>query len=878
MASSVAPRRWPRRLVVTLLVVLLTAVLGVTVGGWLLLRAAYPDHAGEVRLADLDAEVEARRDERGVPYLLGDTSEDLYRAQGFVHAQDRFWQMETMRHITAGRTAELFGPEQRDTDRFLRTLGWHRVAEEEYAALDDEHRGLLDAYADGVNAYLEDRAPHELGVGFPLLRLTGVAHEPEPWHPRDTLAYLKLMAWELGGNLEEELERAVLARTLDDDEIAELFPEYPEDVPRIVPSDPDDEGSHTGPATPGSSNLASETSEGPGVADALARAAAALEAGERALGPVTDGIGSNAWVVGGEHTSSGAPLLANDPHIGVQSPAIWYEVGLRCRERTEACADDVTGFSFPGVPGVVIGHNDSVAWGFTNLDPDVQDLFVERVDPDDPTRYETGEGPAEAEVLTEELHASDGSVETLEIRVTRNGPIISDAFEPLDELDVDGTAARAGEPSPLAERTDGEAPTGTGGGRIADPVHEISLRWTALEPTTVFEALPAMNRARDLEEFREAAARFEVPAQNLVYADTAGTIAYQAPGTIPVRGAGDGTVPAPGWDDAYQWQGSIPFDELPREADPDRGWIVTANNPVPPEDYPWFLSVDDEHGYRAGRIIEMLQRRVDAGGDIDVAAAAADQLDTRDGSADFLVPHLLALDSDAPAVAELGDLLDEWDGRAHADSAGAAAYAATWRALLSQTFGAYLPEAYQPEGNSRWFEVVRRALEDPGSPWWDHPDTPVTETRDDALENALATAWFELRRELGTDPDDWRWGDLHTVTFVEGTLGESGIAPVEALFNRGPYPVDGGTGIVNATSWAADEGYEVRALPSMRMVVDLGDLDQSTRQATTGQSGHPGHRHYSDTIDAWLEGEQFDVPWSEARIEDATVDRLRLQP
>jgi penicillin G amidase len=829
-------RRWPRRLLVAAILALLAIVLVAAALIVYAVRAPFPDHDGELALPALDAPVEVTRDDFGVPTISATTSLDLFRAQGFAHAQDRFWQMDTSRHIATGRTAELFGPDSLPTDRFLRTLGWNRVAAAELELLDADTVAMLEAYAEGVNAYLEQTPQRRLGVAYPVLGLVNPDYEVEPWEPVHSVAFLKLMAWELRTNLNDEIDRAILARTLTAEQLAELYPGPPGDVPVIV------EGTGQ-PSVPPPFDLSTEPAS-----SAIDRLADAVAEVERTTGPSFDGFGSNSWVLGGDRTSSGLPILANDPHLGIQAPSLWYEVHLRCPTRDDACLDDVAGFSFPGVPGIVIGRNDRVAWGFTNLGADVTDLVVERVRDD---AYERDGRWEPFEVVTETLRASDGTAEELQVRLTGNGPLVGDVFESLDDIAPDALALDAGDDYALA------------------------LRWTALTPGRTMDALLRLGRARDFDDFREAARVFEVPSQNLVYADVDGGIGYQAPGKIPIRGAGDGRLPVPGWDSSYEWVDWIGFEDLPWFFHEDGGWIVTANNPVVGADYPNLLTTDWSYGHRARRIGDLIEA---AGGDVTVDDVVAMQMDTYDTGAQKILAALLDVPADGDErVAEVQSVLGDWDLHADKDSAGAAAYQVTWARLLEQTFGPHLPEQVQPHGYGRWMTVVDGLLDEPDHAWWDDPRTTGTEDRDTMLHRSMAAAHDELTDTLG-DADDWRWGDLHTATFRESTLGNSGIGPVERLFNRGPYRTGGGPDIVLATGSLAWQGYEVFAAPSTRMVFDLGDPDAGRTIHAPGQSGHPYHRNYVDMVEPWQRGGMRDAVWTAEAVESAGRDRQRLVP
>ncbi|MBT8211731.1 MAG: penicillin acylase family protein, partial [Acidimicrobiia bacterium] len=511
--ASRTKRRWPRRVLIGLVAFILVAVsLGSATAFWSS-RRPFPQTSGELRLPGLDAEVEILRDGFGVPHIYASTTHDLFFAQGVVHAQDRFFQMDFWRHIGSGRLAEMFGEDQLETDVFLRTLRWRDIATAEYAALPDDERAILAAYAEGVNAYLATRSPSELAFEYSILELTNHSYDPEQWSPIDTLTWLKVMAWDLRGNMDAEIARSLLLDDVDAESFATLYPAFPTEHPTIV-GDRSQPGSGPGVVmlpTPEAVAAASGHSE---AISAFSDTIDAVTGGGR------PGLGSNSWVVSGDLTATGMPILANDPHLSIQMPSIWYQVGLHCRPAGDACPYQVAGFTFPGAPGVVIGHNDRVAWGFTNLGPDVMDLVVERLDPSDPNRYEVNGEFRDMVVTTETIQVAGGDPEQLTIRWTRNGPIISDAYGDLEDF---GTEAGISLPEEYA----------------------ISLRWTALEPVTTFSALIAMNRASNWDEFRAAADLFSVPSQNLVYADVDGNIGYQSPGLIPMRGAGDGRLPVP---------------------------------------------------------------------------------------------------------------------------------------------------------------------------------------------------------------------------------------------------------------------------------------------------------------------------------------------
>ena len=847
-----------RRLIRALIIagIVLGAILVVLAGtGVYVVRDSFPSYGGSAELPGLDADVEVVRDDNGIAQIYASNTADLFAAQGYVHAQDRFFEMDFRRHVTSGRLSEMFGETALETDKFVRTLGWRRTAEQELPLLAPATRRYLDDYATGVNAYLEKHQGTDLSLEYAVLGLNGLDYHAEPWTAADSLAWLKAMAWDLGGNMTEELERTQLAPTRTSKQIAELFPAYPYDRNEpIVPTGVVAQGKFSAPS-PGARRAALD----PALTKQLAAVGKTAAKLPQLLGdPKSEGIGSNSWVVSGAHTTTGKPLLANDPHLGASMPGIWEQMGLHCRTVSAQCPFDVAGFTFSGLPGVVIGHNDRIAWGFTNLNPDVEDLYLEKVR-GNATVYGAKTEPLKVRTESFKVAGRDDedAVERITVRESRHGPLISDVSD--DYRKAGEQAAEAG-PSSSA--------------RTGDENYAVALRWTALTPGRTADALFAMNRARDWQQFRAAAKLFEVPSQNLVYADRDGHIGYQSPGMIPIRGKGTGDWPSPGWDPAYEWKGFIPFEALPYEFDPDDGIIATANQAVVPPDYPYHLTTEWDYGYRSQQIADRLAEA----GKLDAQAITRIQFDDYNRNAAMLVPHLLRIKIGDPWIRQGQDTLRGWDFHQPASSAPAAYFNVVWRDVLALTFHDQLPEEAWPDGGSRWFEVVRRLIGQPGSIWWDKDDTPERETRDDILREALIDARNEITTTMARDPENWEWGKLHKLTLVNQTLGTSGVGVVEKLFNRGPYELGGGTSLVDATSWYAPDGYEVTAVPSMRMVVDLSDFDQSRWISLTGVSGHAFHQHYTDQTELWAKGETLPWAFSRGAVDTSRKDTLTLRP
>ncbi|WFB07759.1 penicillin acylase family protein [Streptomyces sp. LX-29] len=951
-----------RRVRLLVIAVVLLLVAGVGYGTyWSVstVRASFPETTGTLQLKGLSGKVQVKRDGYGIPQIYADTPEDLFRAQGYVQAQDRFWEMDVRRHMTAGRLSEMFGEDQVETDAFLRTLGWHRVAQQEYdKKLSASTKKYLQAYSDGVNAYLKDHQGKELSVEYAALDFVHEGYKPEKWTPIDSVAWLKAMAWDLRGNMQDEIDRALASNRLSRKQIEQLYPSYPvgrnkpivdggsvdtitgEFDPKGTPptgaagdaqrTPGTDVPGTTNPGTPaGTPGTAQGTTRGgtqgtntqgadqatqtdqatQGVQTQLSGLSKSLEEVPALLGPNGSGIGSNSWVVSGAHTTTGKPLLANDPHLAPQLPSVWYQMGLHCNKVSQACPYDVAGFTFSGMPGVVIGHNKDISWGMTNLGADVTDLYLEKVTAN---TYLFGDKQKPFKVRKETIKVAGGKDRTITVRSTRNGPLVSDRDDALDhELDKVGENAPVGNVAP--DRGDGYA---------------VALRWTALEPSKTMDAVFQLNTAKNFSDFRKAARDFAVPSQNLIYADTEGHIGYQAPGRIPIRGNGkatgpkpDGRYPAPGWDPDYQWTGYVPQDAMPWDYDPKRGYIVTANQAViDQEKYPYLLTNDWGYGARSQRITDLIKSKIKDNGKISMGDMQSMQMDSSSEIAELLTPLLLKIDIKDDYVREAQQLLEGWDYTQDSDSAAAAYFNAVWRNTLMLAFGNKLPkemrvegqclrvrpaddsgpaedldgntrtvrecgqrdaDSAQPDGGDRWYEVVRSILDDEKNEWWKTSGTkadPGATNRDELLAKAMKDARYELTAKLGKDIDGWSWGRLHRLTLKNQTMGKEGPGAVQWLLNRGPWNLSGGEAAVNATGWNAAGGYEVSWVPSMRMVVNLQEMDKSLWINLTGASGHAYHDHYTDQTDKWAKGELLPWAFSKKAVDEGTEDELELTP
>ncbi|MFT2815768.1 penicillin acylase family protein [Leifsonia sp. A12D58] len=868
-----APRSKKHRrftpVLISLSVVGILVVIAGGVGVWTVTRS-FPTLSGEIAVPGLGSDVTVYRDDAGIPQIVAQSSSDLFRAQGYVHAQDRFWEMDFRRHVTSGRLAELFGESQVDTDVFVRTLGWRAIAEQEVALLDPVTLGYYQAYADGVNAYLDTHSGADLSLEYAVLDLQNSGYTPEKWTPADSVAWLKAMAWDLRSNLDDEIDRALLSTDMSASDVDELHPAYSwatqptivGGMPAVV-ADPLPDADGEGESETDSTGIALAPLGAP-----LSTLRAALSSVPELLGPAGGGIGSNSWVVSGTHTDTGKPLLANDPHLGPALPSVWYQVGLRCATLSADCPFDVAGYSFSGMPGVIIGHNARIAWGLTNLGPDVADLYMEKVTGDS---YEYDGVQKPLTVRNEKINVAGGEPVKIEIRSTEHGPIVSGLVgTQLEQVSTEYPVS--------AEMPDLETAEPDLAADGDEPTYELALQWTALTPGVTASAIFSINLATDWASFRAAAAQFEVPSQNLIYADIDGNIGYQAPGSIPIRRSGDGTLPVPGWTSEYGWEGTVPFDQLPSLYNPPSGVIVTANNAVASAESELFLTADWDAGYRATQITTRIQTLIDSGTLLTASDMSDIQADNRSAIAAALVPHLLAMDTtrSSATTSKAQALLDGWDFSVDADSAAAAYFNIVWATLLDDMFSS-LPDGTALTGNDRSFQVVIGLLDKPDSPWWTNTRTGVT-GRDAILGHAMEDAAAEAADLMGPRLETWEWGRIHTLTLANSSFGTSGIGPIEWLFNRGPYEVGGGSSVVNATAWTSSEGYTVDWVPSMRQVISLADFDSSTWINLTGASGHAYHPNYTDQAPLWQKNATRDWLFSQSLVETASTNTLVLTP
>jgi len=722
------------------------------------------------------------------------------------------------RRIAAGRVAEVLGPKAVDTDRFLRTLGVRRNAQAIVQNLAPDARAALEAYAEGVNRYLEQRS----GPLPPEFLLTG-APAPAPWEAADSIAWMTMMAWDLSANWTQELLRMRLAQKLDMTRIQAFLPPYPGDAPL-----------HTQDYTGLYRSLAGVTSQ--------------LEKVSAIAPPsLVEGMGSNNWVLGGARSRTGKPLLANDPHLGLTAPALWYFAHL------SAPGLNVIGATLPGLPAVIIGRTDRIAWGLTNTASDVQDLYIEQINPENPSQYRTPDGWANFEQRTETIRVKGEPDVQLAVRATRHGPVISGAL-------------------PLADRAPMDARS-----------HVMAFSWTALRPDDMsFQASLRLNRAHDWEEFLSATRDFGAPQQNVVYADVAGNIGFVAPARVPIRRRDNdlkGLAPAPGWDARYDWIGFIPFDELPRQYNPMSQQIVTANQKVVGPAYPYFLTSEWVWPYRANRIAAMLE-----GAPLhDLDSFAGIQKDVVSLAAREMLPLLAKAQPKSEQGRAALKALGSWDGSMDAGRFEPLVYNAWLRELSRQLFAQPLGEALMKDfwelRNVHQPTVNALRTMDAGNPWCGATQGAQSLPRCvDVLSDSLEAALAELRKRYGEQMTAWRWGVAHEALSEHRPFSK--VPSLARYFElRLPSPGDTYTVNVGRNNLRDDAApYTNHHAASLRALYDLSNLENSRFMHSTGQSGNVLSPLYSNFAQRWVDATYLPMRTVREEVEKEQIGTLSLRP
>lgn len=753
---------------------------GLVVGGLnFYVSNSKPVIEGEAVVSILDADVEVTRDEVGVPHIVAKSDADLYRAQGYVQAQDRLFQMDLARRQASGKLAEVIGDAAVETDKYFRTFSLREAAEFSWGDYDADSQQILQWYAEGVNAFIDEvKGTSKLSYEFKLL-----GYIPEPWTPIDSLAIGKYMAYDLGGNWKQQAFRSWAVQNYTKEQAEELFVEYPEDAKSIIEA-----------------NLKLSTD----VASAFTTNYLPSEFN-----------GSNNWVIGGQLTESGKPLLADDPHLGLSTPSIWYQMHLQSPEQ------NVSGVIFAGIPGIILGHNESIAWGVTNVNPDVQDLYIETPNPENPYQFKYDGQWEDAKVRQEPIHVKDSETIDFEVVETRHGPIISNIM--TNETEVK---------------------------------EQFSMQWTALQSTQELKAILGFNKATNWEEFDLALKDFKAPAQNFVFASTDGTIAYKANGLVPIRKQGTGALPVPGDTSDYGWESYIPFDELPTVINPKEGYIATANNQVVGEEYPYHLSNLWAQPYRHERIVEMIETPIrdtnmEQGTKLHLEDMKAMQMDTRNLHAVEFLPSLLqtikAQDSQNQYKKAIA-LLEEWEYFDDKNQGAPLVYHFLIENMEKALFEDAMPtDIYKlMPGRS---QITDQMLRDA---YAGNPGVWIAEEGglDLFVFTAFEKAVEKIENKVGSNVSKWKWGSYNQLIFKHPLAGASEL--FATFLNPKQLPVNGSSVSVQAA--AEDGNGNVNHGASWRFVADVQDLSSAHHIVGPGQSGHVKSDWYDNQVSNWIEG------------------------
>ncbi len=811
-----------RNVFITIGVVVVLVVVGIAFYVWNEINKPLPTINGSAQLPGLSANVTVTRDTNGVPHIVAANIHDLYMAQGYVHAQDRLYQMFFFRTAGEGRLAELFSADLIDSDRYLRVIGFRRAAEAEYATLRPDVKEQLQWYADGVNAFVHthaDKLPLEftlLGVGF------------EDWQPVDTIAFGKLQARDLTETWQNELVKSDIVQKLGPEAAAELLPGYPADAPVTVPG-----------ASSGSwDSVIAQYNKN--VTDVL--------------GSWNEGVGSNNWVVDGTKSTTGKPLLANDPHLGVRNPSIWYEIHLTT---TDGQIDN-EGFGFAGAPGIVTGHNQNIAWGVTNTEADVEDVFLEHLDDvNHPGQYQSGDQWLPLQIVTETINVAGGEPVMQTVRITNHGPILSDSFPvtPTISSSISGT---------------------------------FSIEWSALQPERLMAALVDLQTAKNWDDFRQALSEWDVPGQNFVYADKDGNIGYQMTGQVPIRKKGDGSAPVPGWTGEYDWSGYVPFDDLPRAYNPPDHFIATANQKPYGAEYQYDIPGYYAKPWRIDRIRDLLTAK-DKLGEIDFEAI---QSDTMSLLAKRVLPSFTAIQRADDQGKQAIDMLKSWDGNVTSDSVAASIYEITYHQVLTRTFSDELGREFNTDTSNLFAQYldnfkgeallsIADLLNKPDDPLWDDKGTTQKETRDDILQASLTGALGDLTNVLGDNMADWQWGKVH---IIQPSHEFSNAQLIGGLFTLASAAMGGDNTTVSVASYPLPvaafplQPFTVTGHQSYRMIIDLNDWSKSEAIFGTGELGQPGSKFWGNMYPLWLDYQYLPMYYDKAQIDANKEGVLTLTP
>ena len=821
----------PKSLRIFLGVLVILAVIfgAVAVFGTRLVKKSLPQTGGEKSLAALSQPVTVQRDEYGVPHIFAQNENDLWRAAGYVAAQDRLWQMDVTRRAVRGTLSEIFGDATLPQDKFLRTWGFYRLAQRLAANLSPESHRMLEAYAGGVNAFIEENKSR-LPIEFSILQ-----YKPEPWKIEDSIGFVRLLAFNLCYAWFFEPALGKVAEQYGLPMAMEIFPAVLENTPTIIP--------HLDKL--GASEMLGASDKLGGRLDNFLQLAFDTRL---KLGMPPGVLGSNSWAVSGNRTASGKPLLANDPHLGLELPAIWYEMHLAAGSEL-----DVIGVTLPGVPGVVLGHNRNIAWGFTHGMVDDLDFYLEKINPANANEYWRNGLWQKMDVTEEYIPVKGRRPERFTVRATAHGPVVN-GIHPAAPNDS----------------------------------FAVSFRWTGFEMTDELRAVHLLNRAKTWEEFLQAMRHFQAPNQNVIYADVAGNIGYYSCGLVPIRRDGKGYLPYAGWENSGDWIGMVPFEQMPHVYNPPQNFVATANNLIVNKNFSHYISNAWEPTSRIERITELLQQN----DRMTVEYFQQMQNDVVSVHARRMLPLLFKLldaavtpdsaNNTAPAFSaeekNVRQLLSTWDCNETADSVPAALFQ-VWAqefllATIKDEMGDTLFNAY-----AAWSALAIRALEylaqHPESPWFDNRSTPEIETAPQIALAAYRQMLQGLRAKQGEMMIDWQWGKIHQLTLAHA-LGKH--ETLQQTFNAGPYPLGGSADTINKGEYRLTEPYAVMAGPSVRRIVDLANPEISSSVIPGGQSGQVFSPHHHDQVRLWLQGKYRQVSMRRAAVATSAENTLVLKP
>lgn len=791
---------------------------------WWFVYRPLPQLDGSIVVSGLQQNVTVERDNWGVPHIRADSLQDLVEAQGYVMAQDRLWQMDLLRRVARGQLSEILGPATLAVDKEFRTFQFGRAAERDLGLMDAESRAVMEAYARGVNRFIEQHA-NQLPLEFTLLK-----YKPQPWQAADTLAISGYMYHTLTNTWQEELDRGKVEQRVGPDRAKDLFsveasmdrfvigdPNVPNDGSQGAHVNTGDEDDDDDEMEPDTVLKASSVENDAGFPDLTSALAVSVQDSLANMNrEIRHGLGSNNWVVNGQHTVSGKPLLANDTHLELSLPPIWYQIHLT------APGWNVKGFTLPGAPMVVIGHNDHIAWGFTNNGADVQDLYIETFNPGAPDEYKVRGSWTKAQTFDEVIHVKGHADEHLSVVVTRHGPIVH---------------------------------------READKGY--ALRWTATEPGGLGNTYNWLGKVKNWEEFRNVMKRAWGPAQNTVYADVRGNIGYLMAARVPIRKKGHGEIPFPGDTDDHEWTGYIPFEQLPQALNPESGFIVTANARVVGPSYKPYLTDHWEEPYRTARIYDLL---VDKGG-LKPEDMLKVQADTYSYPHVFLADQLVTVAKTTQAkdqrARQLIEALKDWNGHAEPDSPVVSFLEEVRRAALAIILEPYLGKEVGLYSWRRTAFLQRILTERPGK--W----LPADYKNYDELLVAAADRAVTKLEELShkSQVGDWAWKNFDSLDMLH-PLGRSGL--LKDLLSITDKPQAGSS----FSPRAATKHHG----PAMRFVADVGDWDDSIMLIPGGQSGQPGSAHYSDQFRYWYEGRPIMQPFTDVAESITRKHTLTLKP